>query len=194
MLAKFGKTSGLAILALFLVFCLTAPAPLMAQFFNDEFENDDFIESDEEFMEDGGDGFDVPIDADDFSEGGRFIDEEREIGLPGGGVTIRGRENQLRLQGEREMLPLNSAWGAGTGLLIGGWFALIENGDNRTTQRSIGLGIVLGTMLGVFLGMKTLVLPNSPRAAMSDPPLFEDQKPLVSQTSEALSFSFSLKF
>jgi hypothetical protein len=60
---------------------------------------------------------------------------------------------------------MNVAWGAGTGLLIGGWFALISEGDNRSTQRSIGLGIVTGILLGVAVGTRAVFNPNTPQPA-----------------------------
>ena len=50
---------------------------------------------------------------------------------------------------DRDDLPFNIAWGAGTGLLIGGWFALINEGDNRETQQAIGVGVVPGSVCRV---------------------------------------------
>jgi hypothetical protein len=83
-------------------------------------------------------------------------------------------------------------------LLLGGWFALIDEGDDRSTQRSIGLGAVLGALLGMTVGLKTVIAPNAPRAASlgSSP----SQKTILSVASDSLprpppfSLGFTLKF
>lgn len=192
MLAKWNAVLiGKAIIAM-LVLALIAPAPLMAQYFYDDATEDEFVDSDQDFVEEGTfDDFEES-GMDDFSEGGRFIDEEREFGP--GGITISGRRTQLRIRGEREMLPLNSAWGAGTGLLIGAWFALIESGDDRTTQRRIGLGVIFGALLGVAIGMKTLIAPRAPRAALNDSAFPDEGASFTAAAPEQLSLGFSLKF
>ncbi len=133
--------------------------PAAAQLGGDFFEEEDFFEEDDPFRDE--DEFGLPQE--DFTEGGEFIDESTlppsEQGL------IGGRQRELRLLGERELLPLNAAWGAGTGLIIGGWFALINQGTSRETQRSLGLGVVVGTVIGLLVGARTLVAPDSPTAA-----------------------------
>lgn len=130
--------------------------------------DDNFVDSDEELLDEEHGSLGRPLSADDFSEGGRFVEDDRQ-GISRDGVTLRGRRTQLGLEQEREQLPLNAAWGAGTGLLIGGWFALIGNSDDRDTQRSIGLGSVLGALLGVFVGTQILIDPDAPRAAKNEP-------------------------
>jgi len=147
-----------------LVLAATSPGLAQAQAF-ENFDRDDFEESDEEFIENG-DAF-TESGQDDFTEGGRFVDEDTQISGPG--ISITGRRTQLRVRDERQLLPRNVAWGAGTGLLIGGWFALIESGSDRQTQRSIGLGIVLGAILGMTVGLKTVIAPDAPRAVMLRP-------------------------
>ncbi|MCZ6532298.1 MAG: hypothetical protein O7A08_04970 [SAR324 cluster bacterium] len=150
------------------VLFITAPGPAMAQFFNDDFIRDDFVESDEDFSE--GSGEIVSPTQEDFTDGGQFIDEEEAVRRESaGGVTITTRRDQLRLESDRVDMPLNVGWGAVTGLLMGGWFALISNGDDRSTQRSIGSGIVLGALLGMTVGLKSVIAPNAPRAAMQNP-------------------------
>ncbi|MCZ6628639.1 MAG: hypothetical protein O7E56_10455 [SAR324 cluster bacterium] len=150
------------------VLFITAPGPAMAQFFNDDFTRDDFVESDEDFSE--GSGEIVSPTQEDFTDGGQFIDEEEAVRRESaGGVTITTRRDQLRLESDRVDMPINVGWGAATGLLMGGWFALISNGDDRSTQRSIGSGIVLGALLGMTVGLKSVIAPNAPRAAMQNP-------------------------
>lgn len=133
------------------------PAPIRAQSTDDYFaEDDEFFQEDDPFQQQ--DEFGNPVD--DFTEGGEFVDETE---LEGDGPTLSGRQAQLRLLGERELLPQNAAWGAGTGLLIGGWFALINQGTNRETQRSLGLGVVVGTLVGLAVGARTLIAPAAPQ-------------------------------
>ena len=120
------------------------------------FEDEDFAPDDDAFKQQ--DEFGAPKE--DTTEGGGFIDESQ---IPGGEITVGGRQAQLRLLGERELLPQNAAWGAGTGLLIGGWFALINQGTSRETQRSLGLGVVVGTLIGLAVGARTLIAPNAPQ-------------------------------
>ena len=198
MLAKI-RNRGLWWLAvLLLLICMALPGPVMAQFFDDEFNRDDFVESEEDFTEDAG-GFDRPPAGDDFTEGGQFVDEEKAEERGPAGATVTGRKDELRLADEKRDLPFNIAWGAGTGLLIGGWFSLTGNGDDRTTQRSIGLGIVLGALLGMTVGLKSVIVPDAPRAAMRLPGREADPAgSLVSISAlpppPPLSFGFSLRF
>jgi hypothetical protein len=170
-----------------------APPPVAAQsLFGDEFDRNEFVESDEGFIEET-DPFGLPTQ-EDFTEGGQFIDEEAAPGR--GDITISGRRTQLRVQSERELLPRNIAWGAGTGLMIGGWFALIENGTDRETQRSIGLGVVLGALLGMTVGLKTVIAPEAPRAALLHPASAESPAMLAYTAPRAvpLRLGFALRF
>ncbi|MCZ6474151.1 MAG: hypothetical protein O7A69_15475 [SAR324 cluster bacterium] len=168
MLAKRRNSCTRWLAMLLAVLFITAPGPAMAQFFNDDFTRDDFVESDEDFSE--GSGEIVSPTQEDFTDGGQFIDEEEAVRRESaGGVTITTRRDQLRLESDRVDMPLNVGWGAVTGLLMGGWFALISNGDDRSTQRSIGSGIVLGALLGMTVGLKSVIAPNAPRAAMQNP-------------------------
>ncbi|MCZ6729947.1 MAG: hypothetical protein O7C61_09570 [SAR324 cluster bacterium] len=168
MLAKRRNSCTRWLAMLLAVLFITAPGPAMAQFFNDDFTRDDFVESDEDFSE--GSGEIVSPTQEDFTDGGQFIDEEEAVRRESaGGVTITTRRDQLRLESDRVDMPLNVGWGAVTGLLMGGWFALISNGDDRSTQRSIGSGIVLGALLGMTVGLKSVIAPNAPRAAIQNP-------------------------
>lgn len=143
--------------------CLLMGGPGLgfAQFYNDSTSEDDFFENDDLFFGSGEDEFGITRE-DDFTEGDQYVDESL-LG-PGTSITPGGRRLELRMLGEREMLPLNGAWGAGTGLLIGGWFALISQGNNRETQRSLGMGIVIGAIIGVTVGLKSVISPDSPSA------------------------------
>lgn len=184
---------------------LAAPAPARAQFFTDEFggQGSEFSDVDEAFSEDTGQPGEpgAPTTRDDFTSGGEYVEESR-ISPGGQTLTETGRRTQLRLAGDKEMLPFNAAWGGGTGLLIGGWFALIQNGDNRSTLRSVGLGTVVGIAIGIAVGLKTLIAPSAPVALLLNAPAiparYEEKRPLASlvasnapsQLSIGLKFSF----
>jgi hypothetical protein len=159
---------------------LAALQPARAQFFDESLEQEDlFIQDEDQFFEPGvGDEFGAQESPElDLTEGNRFIDESL---IPGERrVTEGGREFQLTLGQERQELPLNIAWGAGTGLLIGGWFALIGEGDNRETQRSIGLGIVVGILLGTLVGARSVITPGAPRPVSQAGPPQDDPPPIA---------------
>ncbi|MBI4084021.1 MAG: hypothetical protein HY423_15570 [Candidatus Lambdaproteobacteria bacterium] len=201
---RFGL-NGIAALILGAALHLATATPARAQFFTDEFggQGTEFTDADEAFAEDTGQPGEpgAPTTRDDFTSGGEYVEESR-IAPGGQTVTESGRRTQLRLAGDKEMLPFNAAWGGGTGLLIGGWFALIQNGDNRSTLRSVGLGTVLGTVIGIAVGMKTLITPGAPVALSlydpGSPPPADDRRALGSlvasnappQLSIGLKFSF----
>jgi len=186
-------------IAIVLVLTVLVPMPVFGQFFTDGYQDEelwqndsDFVESEDVFADDA--GF-----SQDYSEGGQFIDEERgtdSSGAPVEGFSIQSRQSQLRAKGEQEIMPLNVAWGAGTGLLIGGWFALIQNSDDRTTQRAIGMGIVLGTGLGAFLGMRNVIFPNAPTASINSDQTIAYSTPLVSASllPGGMQLGLNLKF
>ena len=150
---------------------LAAP-PARAQFFDESLEQEELFVEDNAFFEDSSsDSIGVEPGAGtggglepDFTEGNRFVDEQLAP-ADRRAVSAGGRRLQLSLGRDREVLPLNVAWGAGTGLVIGGWYALISEGDNRSTQRTIGMSIVAGILLGAAIGTRTLFDPNAPRPA-----------------------------
>ncbi len=176
-----------------------APSTAQAQFFDESLEQEDlFVEGEDQFFESSGDEFGAPTGPEqDFTEGNQYIDEtlippdQRE-------VSEGGRRFQMQLTSERETLPLNVAWGAGTGLLLGGWFALISEGDNRGTQRSIGMGIVAGIIIGAVVGTRTLIDPGAPQplGETSPPPAGDDSTitPLVTVTPDEQLVGIRLTF
>jgi hypothetical protein len=173
-------------------------APAFAQFFDESLEQEDLFAEDENvFFEDReGDGFGVPSPDQDFTESGRFVDETL-VPADRGAVTRGARQRQLTLGRDRESLAPNMAWGAGTGLLIGGWFALISEGDNRETQRSIGLGIVTGILLGVAIGTRSVFNPDAPRPVTATPPPSSDGprfSPLVATDAKGAQVGFRMTF
>jgi hypothetical protein len=186
---------------------LTAPAA-RAQFFDESLEQDDlFVEDEDQLFQErtfeeqnqpGGSSGPTSTGEQDFSEGGGFVDEQ-SVPLDRRIPSTSSRRLQLSLGKERDVLPLNVAWGAGTGLLIGGWFALIGQGDNRETQRSIGLGIVTGIVLGFAVGTRSLFQPNAPKpGSISDatPPASDPPKltPVVALDPAKPQVGFRLTF
>ncbi len=138
---------------------LLYPSRAHAQFFDDDPDSEFTQDQEDEFFDSNAEEFGTAPGGGegDVTEGDSYVDESQQ----GGTITVGGRQIQLRLASDRELLPMNAAWGAGTGLLIGGWFALINAGNNRDTQRSIGLGIVIGAAIGVTVGLKTVINPNA---------------------------------
>lgn len=102
------------------------------------------------------------------------------------------------LEQDKEMLPENIKYGVGTGVMIGGWFALIEGGDARDNVRFVSIGVLVGAGLGFLLGSKALFIPSNPAAAMNYPAgndlrrnsLFASAESGKSGTSLKSGFSF----
>ena len=160
---KIFKTLPILLSAGLLALILLSSTPAQAQFFDETLEQDDlFRQDDDQFFEPRGDDLGEPLQETDFTEGNKFVDDSL---LPGGGVgvTAESRRFQLTLKDDRNDLPLNIAWGAGTGLLLGGWYALINEGNNRDTQKSIGMGIVLGLIAGTLVGTRSVFSPDAAR-------------------------------
>jgi hypothetical protein len=186
---------------------LTLAAPqARAQFFDESLEQDElFAEDDNAFLEAGpsdvvgGEPGAPPSSSQepDFTEGNRFVDEQLAP-TDRRSISAGGRRVQLSLGRDRETLPLNVAWGAGTGLVIGGWYALISEGDNRATQRTIGLGIVTGLLLGAAVGTRALFDPNAARPnSLGDaapPPSGPRMTPVVAVEPGHSSVGFRLTF
>ncbi len=66
--------------------------------------------------------------------------------------------------------------------------------------RTIGMGIVLGGLLGMTVGLKTVIAPDAPRAAKRHPGEGPRVQPLISlgtttaSGAPPLRFGFSLRF
>jgi hypothetical protein len=173
------------------------PARVRAQSTDDDVEADLGPEAgDDEFVE-GADGL-TPLGAgeEDFSEGNQYVDEST---TGPGGVNLGLRQAQIRIRQEREQFPLNAAWGGATGLLLGGWFALLNSGDNRTTLQSIGTGVVLGVILGIAVGARTVINPDAPTpvapgTGANTPSGQTSTQPLVSLNEHGYKFGVQFNF
>ena len=173
------------IFIIFSVLCLLffSPANIIAQNFDDD---PLMLEGDDEF------GFEQFSD-DDFQRCGFGSGGIQDYGIQPGqnssdsldsqyestdqyleeGVFSEETESTLKddLIVRRELLsqegkdaPSNLGYGAGTGLMMGTWFAFIRKETNTRQQfRTIGSSTVLGAVVGIMLGTRSVWNPGAPR-------------------------------
>ena len=190
---------------------------IAAQDFNDDplmlDENDEFG-----FEQLGGDGFQSddfgtgglqdfgtqpaqdPFEPSDsqFDSGDQYLDE---------GAFSDETESTMKddLLDRRELLsqegkdaPSNLGYGAGTGLMIGTWFAFIRKETNTRQQfRTIGTSTVLGAVIGIMLGTRSVWDPGAPRPEESAEPTAFMHSPagwLFAQKRDALKIAYRWKF
>lgn len=191
------KTVSLLTLVLFTVSLTLMPTRSWAQSTEDDVEQDLGPETGDEEFQDSDSLVPLDQDAEDFTEGNQYVDES--VGGPGS-VNLGLRQAQVRIRQEREQFPLNAAWGGATGLLLGGWFALLNAGDNRTTLQSVGTGVVLGVLLGIAVGARTVINPESPVPAPtqgsndSAPSGTATTAPLVSMDTHGVKVGVQVSF
>ena len=94
--------------------------------------------------------------------------------------------------------PSNLGYGAGTGLMIGTWFAFIRKETNTRQQfRTIGTSTVLGAVIGIMLGTRSVWDPSAPRPEESAEPTAFMHSPagwLFAQKRDALKIAYRWKF
>jgi len=191
------------VLTCFLSFSQT---PLYAQFDEDPFAEDPF--SDEADFEDldldgfrfeedegsfegiGEDGFGVEDTEVIEEDSGEYIDEN----------VLSDDTQQLLQQAllrrrdllaeEKANFGFNVAYGVGTGVLIGGWFALLFGTTSRDTLRSLGLGIVLGGLMGSVIGGRSVLAPRTLPNGLSS----LEENPLIVQHQLKSSSDFNISF
>ncbi|MCP4297850.1 MAG: hypothetical protein GY786_19830 [Proteobacteria bacterium] len=135
---------------------------------------------DPEYIEDEGGGLwekrtfeDATGMQEDFeSGGGEYIGEEEAVEAIESAVQVdeSGKKIDIKdinqvLMTEKELKFANIKYGALTGVMIGGWLAMVANlSDEGSTQqanaRYIGVGVVLGVLLGTAIGTKSLYEQN----------------------------------
>ena len=164
---------------------------------------DDFQRS--EFDSEGFQGFDPPSGRDPFDpfeqqldSGSNYLDEgafsdETESTLKDDLIVRR----QL-LSKEGQNAPSNLGYGAGSGLMIGTWFAFIRKETNTRQQfRTIGTSTVLGAIVGILLGTRSVWDPGAPRPEDSTNPtgFFPIHEGLFfSQNFDVLKIAYRRKF
>jgi len=188
------KAVSLLMLTMFLASLLAVPGRAGAQSSADDSEFTDSDNPDDAFSDTGDSLGTAPVGEEEPGEGG-YIEESQ---VPGKGVDLSGRQSQLRRGQEGRMLPMNLAWGAGTGLLIGAWLALLNAGDNRSNLQSIGTGIVVGALIGIAVGTRLTINPEAPvpLGAFNDSPAGGTTRttPLVAFDSHGLTVGVLFEF
>ena len=197
-----------------LLFAVLSVADLSAQNFDDDplglnrgdefgFEqsgDDGFQGSD--FGSDGLQGFENqpgqdPFDS-QFDSGNNYLDEgafsdETESTLK---EDLLVRRELLSKEGKEA--PSNLGYGAGTGLMMGTWFAFIRKETNTRQQfRTIGTSTVLGALVGVMLGTRSVWDPGAPRPEEISEPTGFIQTPsgwLFAQSGDELKIAYRWKF
>jgi len=166
----------------------------------EQFGDDDFQSSD--FGLDGLQGFGTqpgqdPVDS-QFDSDGEYLDEgsfsdETESTLKD---DLLVRREILSKEGKDA--PSNLGYGAGTGLMMGTWFAFIRKETNTRQQfRTIGTSTVLGALIGIMLGTRSVWNPGAPRPDESPDPTGFLQTPagwLFAQNGDELKIAYRWKF
>ena len=102
------------------------------------------------------------------------------------------------LSQEGKDAPSNLGYGAGTGLMIGTWFAFIRKETNTRQQfRTIGTSTVLGAVIGIMLGTRSVWDPGAPRPEeIAEPTAFKHSPAgwLFAQKRDALKIAYRWKF
>ena len=211
------------VLVLTVLFCVVSPVvDLAAQEFDDDplmldggdefgfgqFGDNDFQSGDfgsggfQDFgTQQTQDPFDSQFDStDQYLDEGAFSDESESTLKD----DLIGRRELLSQEGKA--VPSNLGYGAGTGLMIGTWFAFIRKETNTRQQfRTIGTSTVLGAVIGIMLGTRAVWDPGAPRPEESaEPSPEESAEPtafmhspegwLFAQKRDALKIAYRWKF
>ena len=156
----------------------------------DDFQSDDFgTQPAQDLFEPSDSQFDS---GDQYFDEGAFSDETES--------TLKDdllvRRELLSQEGKDA--PSNLGYGAGTGLMIGTWFAFIRKETNTRQQfRTIGTSTVLGAVIGIMLGTRSVWDPDAPRPEESAEPTAFMHSPagwLFAQKRDALKIAYRWKF
>ena len=156
----------------------------------DDFQSDDFgTQPAQDLIEPSDSQFDS---GDKYFDEGAFSDETES--------TLKDdllvRRELLSQEGKDA--PSNLGYGAGTGLMIGTWFAFIRRETNTRQQfRTIGTSTVLGAVIGIMLGTRSVWDPGAPRPEESAEPTAFMHSPagwLFAQKRDALKIAYRWKF
>ena len=165
------------------------------QFGDDDFQSSDFgLDGLQGFgTQPGQDPFDSQFDSDgEYLDEGSFSDETES--------TLKDDLLVRReiLSKEGKDAPSNLGYGAGTGLMMGTWFAFIRKETNTRQQfRTIGTSTVLGALIGIMLGTRSVWNPGAPRPDEIPEPTGFLQTPagwLFAQNGDELKIAYRWKF
>ena len=156
----------------------------------DDFQSDDFgTQPAQDLFEPSDSQFDS---GDQYFDEGAFSDETES--------TLKDDllDRRELLSQEGKDAPSNLGYGAGTGLMIGTWFAFIRKETNTRQQfRTIGTSTVLGAVIGIMLGTRSVWDPGAPRPEESAEPTAFMHSPagwLFAQKRDALKIAYRWKF
>ena len=151
------------------------------------------------YMEDNGsnlwqqDNFTDPSDANTAldTSSNEYVGEEEVQAFQEAARSAQGPGINLAaaLEKDKQYLPDNIMYGLGTGLTIGGWFALLQGSSARDNTRYIGLGLVGGALLGIAIGTKSVYAYKLQQAfnftpQSKDPILGSPLQPMSLQTRQ----------
>ena len=156
----------------------------------DDFQSDDFgTQPAQDLFEPSDSQFDS---GDQYFDEGAFSDETESTLKE----DLLVRRELLSQEGKDA--PSNLGYGAGTGLMIGTWFAFIRKETNTRQQfRTIGTSTVLGAVIGIMLGTRSVWDPDAPRPEESAEPTAFMHSPagwLFAQKRDALKIAYRWKF
>ena len=156
----------------------------------DDFQSDDFgTQPAQDIFEPSDSQFDS---GDQYLDEGAFSDETESTMKD----DLLDRRELLSQEGKDA--PSNLGYGAGTGLMIGTWFAFIRKETNTRQQfRTIGTSTVLGAVIGIMLGTRSVWDPGAPRPEESAEPTAFMHSPagwLFAQKRDALKIAYRWKF
>ena len=156
----------------------------------DDFQSDDFgTQPAQDLFEPSDSQFDS---GDQYLDEGAFSDETESTMKD----DLLVRRELLSQEGKDA--PSNLGYGAGTGLMIGTWFAFIRKETNTRQQfRTIGTSTVLGAVIGIMLGTRSVWDPGAPRPEESAEPTAFMHSPagwLFAQKRDALKIAYRWKF
>jgi len=141
-------------------------------FFDDPYQdmaNDPLLQQDFELeptMEDPlttepvpeGDPFEEPVQQDE-----QYLDESAFSDDSESALRFDLLAQRQIADSERRNLVGNVAYGAGTGLMLGGWFTFLRPGTSREQFRTIGTSTVVGGLIGALIGSRSVWNPAAPR-------------------------------
>ena len=149
---------GLLLLA-FLVVEAQAQSPAYSE---DEGTN---LWNQESFIEDG--NLDEPLG----DSGGDYVGQDQVESMEAAALRAGrpGHDIVAALEKDKQLLPDNVMYGLGTGLLMGGWLALLDRSSGRKNAQYLGTGLVFGGLLGVMIGTKSVYQPLMKNASLRPP-------------------------
>ena len=158
---------------------------------SDEFQDSEFGSTDRFFepeLSDDDDPFE-PMD----EEGDIYIDEDSyDIDAEQALQESLFQQRDL-LERERRQSIANIGYGAGTGLLIGGWSAFIAQESNTRDQwRTIGTSTILGGIVGMLIGTRSVWDPSAARPDMGSAET--DSQILVKHETSGFKIAYSWNY